>query len=116
MGTQAICSPSLSWSLIMPCPKKKLCADAVDPTDAIILADSYMEQMIAGTKTYESRKYGIRPSVKRIWLYLNAPTLSIKYYMCVGEISQARDSRKPDGLQTTAGGSGIGAKKFNERH
>jgi len=86
--------------------------EATGPSDAILAihADPYMEQIVTGAKTYEFRKYRIRPSVKRVWFYLTAPTSSIKY---ICEISPPR-TRNPGDEPLEE--NGIGNKEFNSRH
>ena len=70
----------------------------------------YMTQIVTGEKNYEFRKYLMRPSVKRAWFYLTAPSSCIKY---VCEISPARTRgiRDPPLVE-----DGIGNMEFNSRH
>src|SRR6266545_2020800 len=82
------------------------------PTDAILpmIADPWMKQIVSGEKIYEFRRSRIRPSVKRIWFYLNAPYSCIKY---ICEIDPAR-TRNPGDEPLEEGP--LGNKEFNKRH
>ena len=70
----------------------------------------YMQQIVDGEKTYEFRKYCLKPSVKRIWFYSTAPQSSIEY-LC--EILPAT-TRNPGDLPLEE--NGLGNKEFNTRH
>ncbi|KAF8808721.1 hypothetical protein BYT27DRAFT_7096042 [Phlegmacium glaucopus] len=82
------------------------------PTDAILpmIADPWMGQIVSGEKTYEFRKSRIRPSVRRIWFYLNAPHSCIKY---ICEVDPARTRKTGD--EPLEEGP-LGNKEFHERH
>ncbi|MCJ1250479.1 hypothetical protein MMC30_007707 [Trapelia coarctata] len=86
--------------------------EVTGPADAILpmQANPYMDQIVTGAKTYEFRKYRLRPSIKRVWFYLTAPTSSIKY---ICEISPAR-TRNPGDEPLKE--DGIGNAEFNSRH
>lgn len=86
--------------------KKRVQTDVILPTQA----DPYMNQIISGEKNYEFRTYLIKPSVKRIWFYLTAPSSCIKY---VCEIGAARTRNAGDEpLDERC----VGNKEFNENH
>jgi predicted transcriptional regulator len=69
-----------------------------------------MQQIVQGTKTYEFRKYRLKPSIKRIWFYRTAPHSSIEY---VCEILPAA-TRNPGDAPLEE--NGLGNREFNARH
>ncbi len=80
-------------------------------SDALLpMQQPYMSQIVDGTKTYEFRKYLIRPEVKRVWFYLTKPDSCIKY---VCEISPARTRDEDDAPLAE---DGLGNREFNTRH
>ncbi|KAK4185407.1 hypothetical protein QBC35DRAFT_503775 [Podospora australis] len=77
------------------------------PADAILaMQDPYMDQIIPGQKTYESRKYRLQPSVQRVWFCRVAPHSAITH---ISEIlpARTRDADKP--LEE----DGLGNREFN---
>jgi predicted transcriptional regulator len=74
------------------------------------LQEDYMQQIVRGEKNYQFRRYLIASSVKRVWLYLNAPFSHIGY---ICGIDPARTRNVGDSPLTE---DGLGNKEFNERH
>lgn len=82
-------------------------------TDVILaMQDPFMDQVIAGTKTYEFRKYRLKPDVKRVWFYRTAPHSSITH---LAEIEPARTRNFKAGDQPLPE-NGLGNIEFNTRH
>ncbi|KAJ5716020.1 uncharacterized protein N7483_013201 [Penicillium malachiteum] len=78
-------------------------------SDVILpMRDPYMTQIIKGVKNYEFRKYRLKASVKRIWLYRTAPHSSITR---VCEILPAR-TRNPGDLPLEK--DGLGDSEFKK--
>ncbi|KAF8875885.1 hypothetical protein CPB84DRAFT_1829107 [Gymnopilus junonius] len=75
-----------------------------------MIADPWMAKSFLARKHTNSRKSRIRPSVKRIWFYLNAPQSCIKY---VCDIDPPR-TREPGDEPLEEGP--LGNKEYNERH
>lgn len=86
--------------------KIKVHTDVILPT----LEHPYMNQIISGEKNYEFRTYLIKPSVKRVWFYLTAPSSSIKYVCEIGPARTRNPGDKP--LDEDC----VGNKEFNENH
>ena len=92
--------------------------DAGESTTDVVMAiqDPYMDQIINGTKNYEFRKYCLKPDVKRIWFYRNAPHSALTH---VCEILPAHTRNPGDtALEGDAAleEDGIGNAEFNSRH
>jgi len=80
-------------------------------TDVILaMREPYMQQIIEGKKTYEFRKYRLKPSIQRIWFYHTAPYSSLQY---IAEIEPAVTRNPGDALLSE---EGLGNKELNERH
>jgi len=85
-------------------------ADNAPRTDVILpMKDPYMQQIVAGTKTYESRKYNLPACVERIWFYRTAPHSRIEY---ICEIMPARTRNPGESLFDT---DGLRNVQFNAR-
>lgn len=87
-------------------------------TDVILaMQDPYMDQVIAGTKTYEFRKYQLKPTVKRIWFYRTVPHSSITHSSIthLAEIEPARTRNFQAGDEPLPE-NGLGNVEFNNRH
>lgn len=74
------------------------------------MQEPYMQQIVTGQKTYEFRRYQLKPHVKRVWFYRTAPHSSIEY---VCEILPARTRGRGD---KPLDEDGLGNKEYNERH
>ncbi|GAB1319263.1 hypothetical protein MFIFM68171_09473 [Madurella fahalii] len=80
-------------------------------TDVILpMQDSYMSQIVNGTKNYEFRKYCLKPSFRRIWFYRAAPHSALTH---VCEILPARTRKQGDAPLEE---NGLGNARFNNRH
>ncbi|KAI4266922.1 MAG: hypothetical protein L6R38_008470 [Xanthoria sp. 2 TBL-2021] len=86
-------------------------ASKTEQTDAILpMQEPYMQQIVKGEKTYEFRKYLLKPSVQRIWFYRTAPHSSIEY---VCNILPAKTRNPADAPLEE---NGLGNQEFNSRH
>jgi len=74
------------------------------------MREPYMQQIVTGEKTYEFRKYCLKPSIERIWFYRTAPHSSIEY---ICEILPAR-TRNPGDHAIKE--DGLGNREFHTRH
>jgi predicted transcriptional regulator len=80
-------------------------------SDVILpMQDPYMIQIVDGRKNYEYRKYRLRLSVKRIWLYRTAPHSSIMH-VCETLSAQTRNSGN-----LPLDKNGLGNCESNTRH
>lgn len=74
------------------------------------MREPYMQQIVDGRKNFEFRKYRIKDTVKRVWLYRTAPYSSIEY---ICEIMPAQ-TRQPGDVPLPE--DGLGNKDFNAHH
>ena len=74
------------------------------------MQDPYMTQIITGSKTYEFRKYHLRPNIQRIWFYRTDPHSSITH-ACETQPARTRNPGDPQ-LEE----DGLGNAEFNSRH
>ncbi|KAK4206884.1 hypothetical protein QBC37DRAFT_299926 [Rhypophila decipiens] len=78
-------------------------------TDVILpMSEPYTSLVLYGHKTYEFRKYKLKPTIKRIWFYRTAPYSALTH---IAEIAPAHvwstDGPLPDE-------DGVGNKEYND--
>ncbi|KAM7219241.1 hypothetical protein V8F06_005410 [Rhypophila decipiens] len=78
-------------------------------TDVILpMSEPFTSLVLSGQKTYEFRKYRLKPTIKRVWFYRTAPYSSITH---IAEIAPAHvwstDGPLPDE-------DGVGNKEYND--
>ncbi|GAM91558.1 hypothetical protein ANO11243_096100 [Dothideomycetidae sp. 11243] len=95
--------------------RPQACAPAVDRvhTDVILsIKPRFVELIVSGEKNHEYRKYKLRDSVVRLWLYETAPSSRIRYVVKTTTPKTQGQVKDPSGIGNDDFDAGLKPAKY----
>ena len=88
-------------------------ANQVVDTDIVLaIKPEFVEAIRTQEKNYEYRKYEIKPTVTRFWLYETEPINAIRYVINVGPVKTPGQVQDPSGLGNDDFDKGLKESKY----
>ncbi|KAI8854797.1 hypothetical protein BC829DRAFT_486105 [Chytridium lagenaria] len=82
-------------------------------TDAIMaIKPEYVALIVDRKKNHEFRKYRLRPTTERLWLYESSPVCAIRYVACIQSPKEPGNVNDPSGIGNDEFDAGLKTSKF----